>query len=447
MEHSEFLQRIQTTIETNQLFTHDDKILVGVSGGVDSIVLIQSLFELKYNVAIAHCNFKLRSDEADGDQMFVENYARVRNIPIHVCSFDTLAIAKERKESIEMTARNLRYDWFATVCKLDSYTKVAIAHNQNDSVETFFINLLRSAGLKGLTGIPMKNGNVVRPLLDVSRAEIEHFAKERELTYRVDSTNLTNDYTRNKIRNIILPELLKIAPFCMNSISDSLHYLREAYSIYTEAIEAKKMLCCEKTENGIVVDERRLLQEKDASTLLYEILYPFGFNSDVIQQIFKTFGSQSGKRFESETSVVTHDRNKLFVEAKCSENVVEQQIDDSTAEVECVQKILSFRMLNRTDFTLKKDASVASLDFAKLTFPLTLRGWKNGDSFVPFGMKGRKKVSDFLIDAKIPLSQKQHILVLESDGEIAWVVGLRISQKFAIDDKTEVVYQCEMRKA
>ena len=286
MIDTEFIQKIQSTIETNHLFTKDDTILVGVSGGVDSMTLVQSLYELGYSVAIAHCNFNLRGDESDGDQDFVVAYANAKKIPIHVCSFDTKKTASERKISIEMAARDLRYEWFETVCRLNGYTKVAIAHNQNDSVETFFINLLRSAGLKGLTGIPMTNGNVVRPMLNVSRAEIEAFAKLRQLHYRVDSTNLSNNYMRNKIRNLILPEIQKIAPNCMDAITTSMSHLQQAHAVYSQAMDGKKTMCCTSNTRGFAVDELKLLQQDNSQTLLYEILYPCGFNTDVISQRF-----------------------------------------------------------------------------------------------------------------------------------------------------------------
>lgn len=442
MERTEFLQKIQTTIADNNLFTKEDAILVGVSGGVDSMTLIQSLYELGYSVAIAHCNFKLRNAESDGDQDFVVNYANANKIPIHVCSFDTKTVAQERKVSVEMAARDLRYEWFDMVCRLNNYTRLAIAHNQNDSIETFFINLLRSAGIKGLTGIPMRNGQIVRPLLNVSRAEIEEFARQSLLSYRVDSTNLGTDYMRNKIRNIILPELQQIAPNCIDAITTSMSHIQEGYAIYQSAIESARNECCQIQDNGFVIREDVLMQQERPQTLLFEFLYPYGFNPDVIQQILNSFSSQSGKRFESETYIAVHDRNRLFVERKSAVNTDEIVIDAVTKQVEVGGRTISFAVRKRADFTLRREASVASLDMSKLQFPLVLRTWKNGDSFVPFGMKGRKKISDFLIDEKIPLSKKSQVQVLVSNDEIVWVVGLRISQIFAIDEGTEEVYEC-----
>lgn len=438
MERQKFLLELRATIEKQNLLTKEDKILVGVSGGVDSMTLIQSLFELGYSVAIAHCNFNLRGDESDGDQNFVVDYANAKNIPIHVCSFDTKTVAKERKLSIEMAARELRYEWFDTVCKINQYTKLAIAHNLNDTIETFFINLLRSAGLKGLTGIPMKNGNIVRPLLGFLRKDIEDFAHQSQLRFRVDSSNLENDYMRNKIRNIILPELQKIQPNCFDSIMTSISNLQQAQVIYNQAIDERRLTCCINTQNGFVVDEEKLLLFDNPQTVLFELLHPYGFNSDVVSQIFLSIGSQAGKKFESDNYVVVHDRMKLYVEQKSLDSALQEiNISENSGVYEILEKQIQTEILTKDMFVVEKDCRIASLDFDKLKFPLTLRVWKKGDWFIPFGMKGKKKVSDFLIDTKIPLLEKQKVLVLESNGEIVWLVGFRISQNFSVTEKTE----------
>lgn len=446
MDRAEFLHTVQASIERHNLFTKDDRILVGVSGGVDSMTLVQSLYELGYSVAIAHCNFNLRGEESDGDQQFVAAYANVKKIPIHVCSFDTRAVAHERKISIEMAARDLRYEWFETVCQLNGYTKLAIAHNQNDSVETFFINLLRSAGLKGLSGIPIVNGQVVRPLLEVSRKDIEDFASQSRLAFRVDSSNLGNDYLRNKIRNGIIPKLQEFSPNCLFSITASMSHLKQSYAIYNQLIEEKKMECCTVTSNGFVIDETALLRQKHASTLLFEFLYPCGFNSTVVSRIFETIGTQSGKRFESDDYVVVHDRNCLCVERKQAVEQSAVMISGKEELYELPQFDLHCSFCEKADFRLNKNRCVASLDLQKLKFPLIIRPWHSGDSFVPFGMSGRKKVSDFLIDEKVPLLQKQRVTVLESDGEIVWVVGYRISHLFAVTDETQHVAQFTLKE-
>ncbi len=435
-----FLDKIQITIEQNNLFSMaTDEVLVGVSGGADSMVLVDSLRQLGCKIAIAHCNFKLRGQESDGDQTFVEEYAQKYHIPIHICSFETATVAKEQKISIEMAARNLRYDWFEILCQLHGYTCIAIAHNQNDSIETFFINLLRSAGLRGLQGIPIRNGKVIRPLLEVTRKEIEAFAQEQQITFRTDSSNLTNDYVRNKIRNIILPELQQISPNCVRSITTSMNYLQSSYSLYQEHIALLKDNCCKQTENGLEINEQLILQQTESQTLLFEILHNYGFNSDTISQIYEVLTLQSGKTFESATHKAIHDRNTLYVVEKDVVALEPEKISAPYGSYHFANKTITLSVAEKDACPICKDKNVAMLDYDKLTFPLTLRLWKQGDVFVPFGMKGKKKISDFLINEKLSLIQKQSVAVLESDGQIIWVVGMRISQDFAIEKDTKQV--------
>ncbi|MCQ2608936.1 MAG: tRNA lysidine(34) synthetase TilS [Bacteroidales bacterium] len=435
-----FLDKIRTTIDQNNLFSIDnDEILIGVSGGADSMVLLDSLRQLGCKIAIAHCNFKLRGSESDGDQTFVEEYAQRYHIPIHICSFETETVAKEQKISIEMAARNLRYDWFEILCQLHGYTCIAIAHNQNDSIETFFINLLRSAGLRGLQGIPIRNGKVVRPLSDVTRKEIEAFAYEQHIVFRTDSSNLTNDYVRNKIRNIVLPELQQISPNCIHSITTSMNYLQSSFTLYQEHIALMKNVCCKETEKGLEINEQKILQQSESQTLLFEILHIYGFNSDTISQIYEVLNQQSGKTFESATHKAIHDRNTLYVVEKDDVFAEPELIATPYGSYNLAGKTISLSVAEKDTCPICKDKTVAMLDFDKISFPLIFRLWKQGDVFVPFGMKGKKKISDFLINEKIPLIEKQSVTVLESNGQIVWVVGMRISQDFAITKDTKQV--------
>lgn len=435
-----FLDKVQTTIEQNNLFSiANDEVLVGVSGGADSMVLLDTLRQLGCKVAIAHCNFKLRGLESDGDQTFVEEYAQKYHIPIHICSFETATVAKEQKISIEMAARNLRYDWFEILCQLHGYTCIAIAHNQNDSIETFFINLLRSAGLRGLQGIPIRNGKVVRPLLYVTRKEIEAFANMQKICFRTDSSNLTNDYVRNKIRNIILPELQQIAPNCTRSITTSMNYLQSSFALYQEHISLLRDKCCKQTDKGLEIDEQELVCQTESQTVLFEILHTYGFNTDTISQIYDVLNQQSGKTFESATHKAIHDRNTLYIVEK-EESIVEPvMISVPYGSYNLAGKTITLSIEEKDSCSLCKEKTVAMLDYESISFPITLRIWKQGDVFVPFGMKGKKKISDFLINEKVPLIQKQSVVVLESNGQIAWVVGMRISQDFAITERTKKI--------
>ncbi len=440
MMNTNFLEKVKSTIEKNKLFSiENDQILVGVSGGIDSMVLLDSLNQLHCKIAVAHCNFKLRGVDSDGDQTFVERYATSHKIPIHICSFETSEVARQQKISIEMAARNLRYDWFETLCKLHGYSHIAIAHNQNDTIETFFINLLRSAGLRGLQGIPIKNGKIVRPLLDTTRNEIEEYSTSHSILYRTDFTNYSNDYVRNKIRNIVIPEIKKVSPSCIDAISTSITYLQSAYSLYQDQIEKIKKDCCRETEKGLEVDEQKVLAQNESKTILFEILHPFGFNTDIISQIYEVLTQQSGKTFDSGQYKAIHDRNMLFIVRKTIEDVEPVSITVPEGTYSLLGTTIHVSLVDRKSVEIIRDKSIAMLDFDEISFPITLRVWQQGDSFAPFGMKGRKKISDFLINEKVPLVEKDSISVLEVGGKIAWVVGMRISQDFAITEKTEKV--------
>ena len=435
-----FLEKVKSTIEKNNLFSiENDHILLGVSGGIDSMVLLDSLNQLHCNVAVAHCNFKLRGVDSDGDQSFVESYASSHKIPIHMCSFETVHVAREQKISIEMAARNLRYDWFETLCTLHGYSYIAIAHNQNDTIETFFINLLRSAGIRGLQGIPIKNGKIVRPLLDVTRNEIEEYATAHSILYRTDFTNYSNDFVRNKIRNIVIPEIKKVSPSCIDAISTSMGYLQSAYSLYQKQIESIKKDCCRQTEKGLEVDEQKILEQTESKTVLFEILYPFGFNSDTILQIYEVLSQQSGKTFDAAQYKAIHDRNMLFIVPKTIENTEPVTITAAEGSYSLLGTAIHVSLVDRKSVEIIREKSIAMLDYDKISFPITLRVWQQGDTFAPFGMKGRKKISDFLINEKVPLIEKDSISVLEIGGKIAWVVGMRISQDFAITENTKNV--------
>ena len=439
--------KIIESIEKHNLFSiTNDSILIGVSGGVDSMVLLDCLQKLNYKVSIAHCNFNLRGKESDDDEKFVGEYAQKNNITFHKASFNTKQYAKEHKSSIEMAARELRYEWFESLCKEFSYSKIAIAHNQNDTIETFFINLLRSSGIKGLQGIPIQNGNIVRPLLSVSRTEIETYAKDNKISFRIDSSNLTNDYVRNKIRNIILPAFSEIQESANDSFYTSIGHLEQAFTVYDSTIQNIIPTIITKTEHGITIDENLLMKHDFASTILFEILHPFGFNSDTISQIFESFNTQSGKQFESDSHIALHDRNKLLIQKKNIENNTFEHLinEDFPNKITIPLGTISISKTSKKSIQIDANKKNAYLDFNKLSFPLKIRNWEPGDSFMPFGMKGNKKVSDFLIDEKISILEKQKILVIESNNDIVWIVGQRISQKYAISDLTTDVLLFEI---
>lgn len=436
-----FHTHIRHTILSNDLFApQHDTLLVGVSGGVDSMVMLHTLHSLGCKLHIAHCNFMLRNQESNDDEALVIQYAQTLSIPISTIQFNTREYATQHHISIEMAARDLRYTWFKKISAEYNCTKIIVAHNQNDSIETFFINLLRGSGIKGLQGIPMKNGTIVRPLLTTTRAQIEAYAKQNNITYRTDSSNLENDYVRNKIRNKVLPLLQQIAPDAQQAIATSMQNLQQTYAVYKHTILTELQQITENTPNGCIINEQALLQHQHSPALAFELLHPYGFNSDVIQQIIASFGSQSGKQFESPSHKAIHDRNTLYIEArKHSKNFCKTiPLAQSTIQTPYGEFICTINNVN--DIHIQKNRNTAYLDADKLSQELTLRPWKPGDSFVPFGMYGTKKVSDYLIDEKVPLHTKQDVLVLQSNNDIVWLVGYTIHNSYAITNNTKRVF-------
>ena len=436
----DLIHKIQHTIAKHNLCNKQDSILVGVSGGMDSVALCKVLHHLGYSVAIAHFNFMLRGAESDGDEKYVSELAKSLNVKIHTQTYDTKKYAEEGKISIEMAARELRYSWFESLCKEHNYTKIAIAHNSNDSVETFFINLFRKSGLRGLTGIPVVNDKVIRPLIETSRSEIESYIAQTNTPYKTDSTNLENHYLRNKIRNQLLPLAQEISPQSFSGILQSIKYLQESYLLYSKSVQKEIDKIVSHTEGSILIEKEQLANSPFAALLLFEIMHPLGFNPDVIEQLFENLNSQSGKKYVGSSKQAIIDRDYIFIDDIPNQNEVCVTVNEFATK----QTISTdfgdyvFEILDNTQIEIERNSAKAYLDLGKVEFPLTLRSWQSGDVFKPFGMNGKKKkVSDFLIDTKEPQSSKHKILVLESKEKIAWLVERRISNDFAVSEKTK----------
>ncbi len=436
----DLINKIQNTIAKHNLCTKSDSILVGVSGGMDSVALCKVLHHLGYSVAIAHFNFMLRGAESNGDEKYVCELAKSLNVKIHTKTCNTKKYAEERKISIEMAARELRYSWFESLCKEHNYTKIAIAHNSNDTVETFFINLFRKSGLRGLTGIPVVNNKVIRPLIETSRSEIESYIAQTNTPYKTDSTNLENHYLRNKIRNQLLPLAQEISPQSFSSILQSIKYLQKSYLLYSKSVQKEIDKIVSHTEYTILIEKEQLANSPFGALLLFEVMHPLGFNPDVIEQLFENLNSQSGKKYICSNKQAIIDRNYIFIDDIPNQNEVCVEINEFATK----QTISTdfgdyvFEILDNTQIEIERNSAKAYLDLGKVEFPLTLRSWQSGDVFTPLGMKGKKKkVSDFLIDTKEPQSSKHKILVLESKEKIAWLVERRISNDFAVSEKTK----------
>lgn len=425
------LRRIQQFIEKNRLLESRKLYLVGLSGGADSVALLLILRELGYRIEAAHCNFKLRGEESDRDEIFVRELCAHYNISIHVIHFDTKEYANLHKVSIEMAARDLRYGYFRQLCKDINAEGVCIAHHRDDAVETLLMNLLRGAGIHGLTGIRPKNDIVIRPLLCVSRQEILEYLDSIGQSYVTDSTNLVDDVLRNKIRLRVLPLLEEIAPGATVNIDKTANYLREAEQVYEAEMQREKsMLSIDAGEVSIT----KLLQQPSPSAFLHEWLSPLGFNTSQTEQILHAVNGEPGREFMSATHTLVVDRTSLLVEpirpAMKSIKIPEAgtyRYDDAT----------TYKIDITDEINISKSADVATIDADKVKFPLTIRPIENGDWFIPYGMTGRKLVSDYLTDKKFSVLQKRRQLVLtDALGSIIWLVGCRTDNRVKVSNET-----------
>ena len=429
-----YKNRIQHAIEEKELFALNDKVLVALSGGADSVALLRVLTDLGYLCECAHCNFHLRGEESDRDEWFVRSLCQELQVPLHVKHFETESYAKEKQVSIEMAARELRYAWFEELRKETEAVVIAVAHHRDDSVETFLLNLIRGTGINGLKGIQSKNGNIVRPLLETSREDILDYLAHLKQDYVTDSTNLQDEYMRNKIRLNLLPIMKEMNPSIMESIQETAQKLADAAVIYNENRENTLGKHIRKTSDGKEhLAVKTVLNDIAPLSLLHEWLGRHHFNASQIKDIYHCLmQKQSGKRFVSHDWELLRDREDLILQHKQEEEHI-PEISIETVEV-------------NNDFILIKDKNIACLDANKVVLPLDIRKWEKGDKFVPFGMKGQKKVSDYLTNKKFSLFEKEKQYVACSEGKIVWLIGERTDDRFKITEKTEKALILKIQK-
>lgn len=431
-----FIHRIEDFISRNHLLEKDGKYLVALSGGADSVTLLWVLHELGYQIEACHCNFQLRGAESDRDEQFCVQLCEQLGIPLHRIHFDTRLYAEVHKESIELAARNLRYRYFAQLKEDVEADGICVAHHQDDTVETVLINLIRGAGIQGLTGISAKNGDILRPLLCVDRKEILAYLEEKGQDYVTDSTNLVDDVVRNKIRLNIIPMLKKINPAASKNIAQAAHHLEEANKMLSSIA-----ICGEKSEDGTIrVAVQEIESAASAEYALYSSLSPYGFRGKAITEILASLHS-TGKTWTSETHQLVIDRDCILIREKQTEAFQGMKIPETGCYVlprgEKIKLSIREREIN---FSPSKEKFLITLDADAVTFPLHLRLAQNGDTFHPFGMKGKKLVSDYLTDRKKNLFEKQSQLVLEdAKGQIIWVVGERTSELCKIKEDTKKI--------
>lgn len=403
----------------------NQKLVLALSGGIDSMVLADMLLKGKADFVLAHCNFHLRGEESDGDEQFVRAYAKRNGLTLYVKQFDTMGYAKEHGLSIEMAARDLRYAWFEELRQQLGYDYIAVAHHADDQLETFFINLLRGAGIRGLKGMQPVNGHIIRPLLDVSREEIHQYAMENGIKWREDHTNAGTQFLRNKIRHELLPVIDSISKEGRASILKSISHLASENELYRELVKEKLESI---VPQGVLCSFNNLSEQ-----LLFEWLRDYGFNTDQVHFIHEALNhSQPGTSFFSPTHRVTIERDGLELTPLC-------QPTESSVQ-------LTYEQFPKGDCkALDQSPEVAQLDYDKLVFPLQLRKWQAGDRFYPLGMKGSRLLSDFLKDLKLTTRQKEECHVLTTaDDEIVWVVGRRIDERFKVTDQTKTILKIQM---
>lgn len=419
--------KIEKYISEKGLFGKTDKLVVALSGGADSVALLRILLSLGYDCVAAHCNFHLRAAESDRDEDFVRKLCAGLSVSLEVVHFQTSDYARENSLSIEMAARELRYGWFDEIRKKYGATCIAVAHHRDDSVETFLLNLSRGTGINGLKGIMPKNGFIVRPLLEAGRDDILEYLKRIGQDYVTDSTNLEDIYTRNKIRLDIIPLFKQINPSFCESVFETAQRLADVAAIYRQAMNSsiERVMV---SPYGMSIE--KLLCEVSPQAVLYEWLSPLGFNSSQIKDVMRSLKSTSGKMFFSNDWVLLRDREQLLLRER---NAGEEDYR------------LNVRMFSvESGFEVPKCNNIAYIDADKLCGELKLRKWKSGDKFVPFGMKGFKKVRDYLRDRKLSLFEKENVMVVTSGEEIVWLVNERTDNRFRIDSKTVNVVEIEV---
>jgi tRNA(Ile)-lysidine synthase len=433
-------------IEQNKLFNKGSKILVAVSGGMDSVIMIHLLKSAGFNFGIAHCNFQLRDDESTGDELFCYQLAQQFDVPFHTACFDTLKHAADNKISTQMAARTLRYQWFEQIRQQAGYSVIALAHHQNDAIETILLNLVRGTGIAGMHGILPKSGLLARPMLFLNRDEIWDLTIELQIPYREDSSNTSTKYARNKIRLEVIPKLKELNPALEHTFQNNFEHFRELELLLDGRVsELKdKIFMAHENETHILLADLKTLQPQ--RLLLFNLLQDYGVNETIVNDLISSLDKHSGRVFETTSFKLILDRDKLIITKKNAELHQEVLITPNDKEVNYGSYKLQI-LHDDSPLIVKNNPMAVSVDADLLIYPLTLRRWKTGDHFSPLGMKGRKKVSDFFIDQKVPLHQKAEIpLVVNGNGEVMWIGGHRLDDHYKVTNNTKKVTIFELYK-
>jgi tRNA(Ile)-lysidine synthase len=418
-----------------QLFTTGTRVLLAVSGGIDSMVMAHLFREAGADHAIAHCNFSLRGEESDRDEKFVVSYAGKRKIRCFTTRFDTLGYTASKHISVQMAARELRYNWFDTLIEKEGFDSVAVAHNLNDNIETFFINLLRGTGLNGLTGMSPRHNNVIRPLLFATRSEIDAFASGEKIKFREDSSNAEVKYTRNRIRIKVLPEIEKVNANFVAAISETMTHLDSSsklIDIYIGGIHSELFRF---SGDGTEADVGGLRLLAPASAHIYELFKRYGLSPQQTEEMIALLDSSPGKYILTSTHRLLRDRGRILINLR-NDDQPPSYVFFSVDEMRLSGLFTEVRITGPSDDPIPHSRLTACVDLSLVDFPVTVRRWKPGDRFEPLGMTQLKKISDFLIDMKVPVTEKEKVLLLLSGDKVMWVMGYRIDNRFRITEST-----------
>lgn len=433
-----FLQELQALAGENALHK---RYLLAVSGGADSTVMATLFHEARLSFAIAHCNFHLRGADSDRDMRFVQQLAAQWQVPLYLQEFDTLTLQKNSGKSVEMVARELRYTWFSEIA--GDYDFIVTAHQSTDAAETMLLNLCRGTGLKGLCGIPSKNGKIIRPMLVFTAEEIRQYAEDHHIAYVEDITNRDEEISRNRIRHSVIPQMETLNPQFVSTTATSRQILQRQYAYYQKHIAADIQKVVSEQNGQCRINRSKLAECDDLELVLYEILNEYGFPAIVSEKLSVNSFFQPGKQFFSDTHILLIDRDFLLIQPKANSeeacvNIVSQEELSQYFDIEEFEY--------QKDMVFEKNPDILYLPKDKLTFPLQIRSWRSGDYFYPLGTKGRQKLSDFFTDHKIDRFTKSKIRLLCSEDQIIWIIGWRSDERFKIQEKNTICYKICNRK-
>ena len=450
------LSRFTQFIKDENLFQPKDKLLLAVSGGLDSVVLCELCQQAGLTFSIAHCNFKLRGAESERDAAFVQSLAKKYNVDFFLKEFDTEKYASEKKLSIQEAARALRYEWFYEIIEgrytgaihhspFTIHQYIATAHHADDNIETMLMNFFRGTGIKGLRGMLSKQGRIVRPLLHFQKKELKEFAEQHQLSWVEDSSNALDKYSRNYFRHQVIPLVQNIYPKTEQNLLENLKRFADIELLYQQSIDQHKKKLLEFKGSEIHIPVLKLKKSQPLHTIIYETILPYGFTATQVNETIDLLDSDTGKYLQSDTHRIIKNRNWIIIsphETKQAEHIL---IEDGIRDVEFEIGNLKIEHLPNSQSSIPNSSTVACLDGGKIHFPLLLRKWKQGDYFYPLGMMKKKKLSRFFIDQKLSLTDKEKVWVIEMDKKIIWVVGMRIDERFKIGENTKNVLKIEFR--